>query len=276
MPQDRHPAEGRPQGPRRRSPRDQEQRADASPAARRQADDARQRAEEIVRTSNIPLNLALQVARGQRTLNDVVMQLAREAEVERLMARHELNRALAMQVARGEVKLEEVLRKVRQQAYLAGTRDRSALTDALQQGAALALAVHGGKILRGRVTAVEVYDVLFAPEGEAEVRLPKVQIKYAYDPAQYKQVRKQLHMDPARKGSREPILRPQDRYGCSDKRLFRYMDTGAVVVATTLEGEVFRGKVSWMSRWEFCLKLERSEASVVIWRHALADLAEVR
>ncbi len=234
------------------------------------------RAEEIVRTSNIPLALALQVARGQRTLNDVVLQMAREAEVERLMARHGLNRALAMQVARGEVKLDEVLRKQRQAEYMAIHRDRSALTEALTKGSAIAIAVHGGKILRGRVTAVEVYDALLVLEDGQELRLPKVQMKYAYDPANYKQVRKVMKHDASRKGPVDPILRPQDRYGCSDRRLFRYLDSGISVSATTLEGEVLTGKVGWMSRWEFSLKIDRQDTPVVVWRHALADLTEAR
>lgn len=239
-------------------------------------DDARARAEEIVRTSNIPLNLALLVARGQRTLNDIVLQMAREAEVERLMARHGLSRALAMQVARGEVKLEEVLRKHRQLEYMATNRDRSALTEALANGSAIAIALHGGRLLRGKVADVETYDVILDVEGAGRERVPKVQIKYAYDPAQYKQIRKSMRFDAARKGAHDPILRPQDRYGCSDRRLFRYLDTGTLVAATTLEGEVLGGKVVWMSRWEFALKLERSDTVVTVWRHALADLTEPR
>ena len=114
----------------------------------------------------------------------------------------------------------------------------------------------------------------FAPdEGEA-IRLPKVRIKFAYDPGSYKQIRKNMRWDAARKGASEPVLRPQDRYGCSDKRLFRYLDSSVTVAVTTLEGEVFTGKVAWMGRWEFGLKLEKSEVEVVFWRHALADIAE--
>lgn len=271
MTQERPPAE-----PSARKPRRRPARGDDASATRKPVDDARRRAEEIVRTSNVPLGMALQVARNQRTLNDVVMQLAREAEADRLVARHELNRALAMQVARGDVKLDDVLRKIRQQAYMAVHRDESALLDAFVQGRPLALAVHGGRILRGKVVGVELYDVVFAPEGEEPERLPKVQIKYAYDPGQYKHVRKHLRHDASRKGAHDPILRPQDRYGCSDRRLFRYMDLGLEVTATTLEGEVLTGRVSWMSRWEFKLKLDKADTWAVVWRHALADMAEAR
>jgi len=269
--QERPPAEPNAQKARRRPAR-----GDTASETRKPVDEARRRAEEIVRTSNIPLGMALQVARNQRTLNDVVMQLARDAEADRLVARHELNRALAMQVARGDVKLDDVLRKMRQQTYMIAHRDESVLHEAFQQGRPLALAVHGGRILRGKVSGVELYDVLFQVEGDAEERLPKVQIKYAYDPGQYKQLRKHLRHDARLKGPHDPILRPQDRYGCSDRRLYRYMDLGLEVTATTLEGEVLSGKVSWMSRWEFKLKLDKADTWVVVWRHALADMTESR
>lgn len=206
----------------------------------------------------------------------MVLQLAREAEVERLIAKHGLSRALAMQVARGEVRIEDVLRKARQQEYMATHRDRSLLNEVAATRASVAVAVHGARVLRGKVDAVETYDVLFTPEGEAQTRIPKVQIKFAYDPAQYKQFRKNLRYDAAHKGARDPILRPQDRYGCSDRRLFRYLDSGVTVAATTLEGEILSGKVAWMSRWEFCLKLDKTDAWVVVWRHALADITEAR
>ena len=244
------------------------------PTEKHQKAEAAARAEELVRTSGVPLALAMQVVREQRTLNDVVTQLAREAEVERLIARHGMNRALATQVARGDAQLMDVLRKARMLTHLSQHRERSLLTDAVAKAAPVALGVHGAKVLRGRITAVDVYDIDFAPdEGEA-IRLPKVRIKFAYDPGHYKQIRKNLSWDASRKGASEPVLRPQDRYGCSDKRLFRYLDSAVTVAVTTLEGEVFTGKVAWMGRWEFGLKLEKSDVEVVFWRHALADIAE--
>ena len=76
------------------------------------------------------------------------------------------------------------------------------------------------------------------------------------------------------RGAAHAAAHGQDRYGCSDKRLFRYLDSAVTVAVTTLEGEVFTGKVAWMGRWEFGLKLEKSDVEVVFWRHALADIAE--
>lgn len=229
-----------------------------------------------MRSSGIPLSQALQVVRGERTLNEVVSGMALRSEVDALVARHGLSRALATQVARKEADLEEVLRKSRQGAHLQENRDRSVLKETLDSGRPVALGLHGMVVLRGRITAVDPYELTLLAEDGTEHRIHKLQLKFAYDPAQYKSLRKALRYDAARKGAHEPVARPQDRYGCSDKRLFRYLDTKVPVAATTLEGEVLTGRVSWMGRWEFCLKLDKSEAWVVIFRHALADIGEDR
>lgn len=240
------------------------------------AADVRARAEELVRTSGILLPQALQVVRGERSLNDVVSGLALRAEVDALVVRHGLSRALATQVARKEADLEEVLRKARMAAHLLEHRDHSVLHDALTSGQPIALAVHGVAVVRGRVVGLDPYEVVLNAEDGVEHRIHKLQLKYAYDPVHYKVLRKALRYDSARKGAHEPVSRPQDRYGCSDKRLFRYLDTKAPIAATTLEGEVLNGRVTWMGRWEFCLKLDKGDGWVVVFRHALADIGEAR
>lgn len=236
----------------------------------------RERAEVLVKSSGLPLSLAFRVVRKELSLSEAVAQLAQHAEVENLIQRHGLNRALATQVARGEVKLEDVLRKMRQKAHLESTAQRSGLTDALTSGATMTFAVHGAKNLRGRVVGVDPYDVHVIPEEGPQLVLPKVQIKYLYPSEQYKSVRKGLKYDAARRQVCEPILRPQERYGCSDQRLFRYLDSNTQVCVTVLEGDQFHGRVVWMTRWEFGLKVEKAGPVIVVFRHALADIGEAR
>jgi sRNA-binding regulator protein Hfq len=84
-------------------------------------------------------------------------------------------------------------------------------------------------------------------------------------------VRNQIKRDKERNAAAEPIWKPQDRYGCSDRRLFGVLDEGVPATATTLEGEIFQGIVEWMGRWEFGMLLKKKNARVVIFRHALAD-----
>ena len=246
---------------------------------RPEQEETRARAEELVRTTGIPRNLAFQVAMGNLDLNVVLQRMAVRDRVDSLIARHGMMRSLATQVALGQVPLDDVLRKQRQGVHLAENRERSALVEAWKAGKPLALALHGQRVVRGLVTDVDAYEVCIQPEGGdpggGPERHHKLQVKFAYDPAQYKQVRKALTWDKARKCAREPIARPQERYGCSDRRLFGYFDRGTPVQATTLEGEQLRGRVSWVGRWEFGLELARGGACVTVMRHALDDIREV-
>jgi sRNA-binding regulator protein Hfq len=127
----------------------------------------------------------------------------------------------------------------------------------------------------GRILSVEPYLVRLGPEeGEVE-EVHKLQVKAAFRPDAYKRLRKAMRFDKAVEAAPTgPIARPQDRYNCSDKRLFRYLDSVAPVRVTLLEGEQLIGTVTWFSRFEFGLGL-KGEAEVVIFRHALVDLTEV-
>ncbi|MCA9495149.1 MAG: hypothetical protein KC621_34715, partial [Myxococcales bacterium] len=69
-----------------------------------------------------------------------------------------------------------------------------------------------------------------------------------------------------------PATRPQDRYSCSDKRLFSFQDRGGEVVATLIDGTVMRGVIEWFGRYEFGLRL-KADTSVTVFRHALRDLS---
>ena len=99
----------------------------------------------------------------------------------------------------------------------------------------------------------------------------KLQIKYACADTDARLVRNQIKRDKERKDPTEPIWKPQDRYGCSDRRLFGVLDDGGSATVATLEGELFVGTAEWMGRWEFGMVLKKKGARVVIFRHALAD-----
>lgn len=87
-------------------------------------------------------------------------------------------------------------------------------------------------------------------------------------------MKKALSYDKARRDrSIEPVVRPQDRYACSDRRLGVACDRKTHVSAVTLEGEVFSGEIVWVARYEFAIRT-RQGAEIVIFRHALDDLRE--
>jgi hypothetical protein len=245
------------------------------PKARRPPDPAiRQRAEELA-AAGMPIQMAMAIAHGKLSLNEALQKLARRDAVTRMMEKHALSRALATQVALGQASLEEILAERRFEQHRADFRDHSILDASVASGAPLTLLLHGRRRVTGHVLAVELYRFKFKHEDGTEEDMHKLQAKLAFQPEAFKRLRKVLRIDKALEAAPlPPVERPQDRYGCSDRRLFKYLDTHVEVQATTLEGEQVRGSVSWFGRYEFGLKL-KADAEVVVFRHALHDLREV-
>ncbi len=237
----------------------------ASPAAKARA---RQLA-----ASGMPMQMAMAVAHGKLSLNDALERMARSEAVDKLVERHSLSRGLAMQIALGQIELAYVLAQRRFIAHREQYRDRSVLDEVAGSGAVLSFALHGQRKVVGRIDIADAYLLRIACEDGSTEDLHKLQVKFVFPAEEYKRVRKVLKSD-KEVPVREPIPRPQDRYTCSDRRLFRYLDEALEVVATTLEGDQLRGQVAWFSRFEFGLQL-KGGASVTVMRHALHDLREV-
>jgi len=245
----------------------------AKPAKKHRSDPkVRARAEELA-SGGMPFQLAMAVALGRVELNDALERLARLEKVDRVIEEHELSRALATQVVIGHASLEDVLARRRLQEHREQNRTRSILDQAVASKVPLTLALHGQKRVTGVITASDAYTVTVVPDGEAPQEIHKLQLKFASQADDARKVRRLQRADKELAASpREPIPRPQDRYTCSDKRLFRYLDDQVPVVATLLEGEQLRGTVTWFSRYEFGLAMRDCE--IVIFRHCLHDLAE--
>ena len=112
-------------------------------------------------------------------------------------------------------------------------------------------------------------------DGADAEEVHKLTLKFAYQPDDWKKVRKSIksNKEVAAQGL-EPAKRPQDRYTCSDRRLFGYVDNEREVVVTLVDGDVLRGVVSWFSRYEFGLKV-KGDVEVTVFRHSLHDLKAV-
>lgn len=225
----------------------------------------------------LPREVALRVARKEITLNDVLQELATRDKANNLMRRHSLDRALATQVAKGKADLDQVLHRRRMDSHLTVNGERSCLVDAVKDGRALRLALHGGRVITARVVAVDPYEVTLSPGGDApDEVVHKLQFKLAWRPEQDKHARKGLRWDPElRERPRPPVPRPQDRFGCSNRKLFGWFESGAMIALTTLEGEVAQGKLAWFGRYELGISV-KDKAEVVVFRHALTRAAEVR
>jgi hypothetical protein len=233
---------------------------------------ARTRVDQLIRSSGLPEPLAWQVEQGALTLNEALQQMANRDAVEALMRRHALPKSLAVQVSLKQVELEDVLRARRMDAHALQWREWSVLEDAQRSGKVIVLALHNKRFVTGTVVSVAPYEITFQPREESAITIHKLQIKFACGQADFSKVRSAAKRDPDTDRAIDPISRPQDRPGCSDKRLFGYVDDEARVVVTTQEGEVLKGTPTWMGRWEFGLKLDKGAIPVVVFRHAVLDV----
>ena len=240
---------------------------------RREQTTPRERAEEL-HAKGIPFQLAMAVAHGRLDLSTALERLATREKVDRLMEQHDLSRALATQIAIGHASLDQVMARRRMEDHRRLHRNRSILLGSVETGEPVVVALHGGQRAPGVVQSVRRYDFDFLPQGFDEpIEIRKLQVKFAYRPADWKALDRALGNDRAReKRPLSPAERPQDRFSLADKRLFQCMDKGQTVAVTLLEGEVIRGKVAWFGRWEFGLRL-RGDAEVVIFRHAIAGFS---
>lgn len=233
----------------------------------------RARAEELAE-NGMPFQMAMAVALGRVSLNDALERLARQERVEKMMEEHDLSRALATQIVIGHASLDAVLSRRRMQQHREDNRMRSCLDAAQASGEPIALGLHGKDKVIGRVLRVDPYAVIVETEDGEEREIHKLQLKYAWTPDDWKGLRKAMRQNKElSKEPKQPIERPQDRYTCSDKRLFRYMDRGTIVDAVLLEGEILRGTVTWFGRYEFGMEL-KGEVPVTVFRHCLYSLDE--
>ncbi len=225
----------------------------------------------------LPREVALRVARKEVTLNQVLNEMATRDKANNLMRRHGLDRALATQVAKGQADLDRVLHRRRMASHLALHAERSVLLDALQDGRAWRFALHGHRVVTARVVGVDRYEARLAASGsDAEEPVHKLQFKLAWRPEEDKLARKGFRWDSALKEApKPPVERPQDRFGCSNRKLFGWLEGDTKVGFTTLEGEIVQGKVAWFSRYEVGVSV-RGKTEVIVFRHALARAAEQR
>ena len=227
----------------------------------------KEKAKELV-DRGMPYQMAMAVVHGRMELNEALERLSRRDQVNVLMERHELSRALATQVALGQVDLGLILHRRRMKEHRAENLERTALT----VGAVVALAQFGGAETRGQITEVKPYALVVQPDEGEPVEIHKLDVRYVYDASDWKRVKRAAKKSKNRDEDARPAPRPQDRYTCSDRRLFSYIDKKADVNVTMLDGEVFRGSIGWFSRYEFGLVL-KGELEITVLRHALGDLS---
>jgi sRNA-binding regulator protein Hfq len=233
----------------------------------------RVKAEEIQSSTGIPYNLALHVARGERTLSSVLERLVAEEKIAQLVRKHDIPKSLAAQVALGQADLEAVLLKRELDAHIHENKEKSVLVERAADGKPVGIALHGQRTVIGVVRSVDAYEFEFVPEGKAPEKIHKLQAKFAWDPDEYKLVKKGIDSAKEGRANAEPIWKPQDRFPLSDKRLFAMRKGERHVAICTLEGEVLRGQVLWVGRWEIGLRM-KGGGTLDVFRHAVKSIEE--
>lgn len=229
---------------------------------------------QIEQENGLDRAVATQIALGRLQLNEVLGRMALQAEVDSLMRRHDLTRALATQIALKQADLKVVLFKRRMAEHLATNAERSMLDTAAREQTPVYLAAHGNRHLEGLLTASTRYEVVVQEPGKEPETLHKLQLKFGCAAADRKKIRRNIRTDKAlAQAAINPIWKPQERFSCSNQRLYTWLDSGRALDVTLLEGEVLRGVVTWISRYEFGL-LIKGAGEVVIFRHALHSVAE--
>jgi sRNA-binding regulator protein Hfq len=240
----------------------------------RERSELRAKAEEIQASTGIPYNLALHVARGERTLSSVLERLMADDKIAQLVRKYELPKSLAAQVALGQIPLDAVLLRRDLDQHLATHKDRSVLVERAADGKPVALALHGQRTVKGVVKRVDMYEFQLEVEGVAEPEtIHKLQAKFAWDPDEYKTVKKGIDTAKSGRTTVEPIWKPQERPPLSDRRLFSFLKAERAIAVHTLEGEVLRGTVGWLGRWEVGLVV-KAGGSLTVFRHAVKHIEE--
>lgn len=236
---------------------------------------------EDLMSKGLPLNLATSVAKGQMTEDEALKRLVLQAEVDRLMRKHNIGRPIAMQIALGQANLDSFLAKRRMTEHREANHMRSCLDDAVQHKKPMTLLVHGKGRVEGRVISSESYQVVVQVAGGEHQTIHKLQIKAAWIAEERRLVSPMMQRSNPElsKNPRAPIPRPQDRYPCSDRTLFAFLDEKKTVAATLLEGEIATGQIYWFGRYEIGMgpkprKDGKGEPHLTVFRHALHDLRE--
>ena len=109
--------------------------------------------------------------------------------------------------------------------------------------------------------------------GETERQeLPKTDVKYCYKAEDAADIQSILrYNEEIKEQNLKPIIQQKKRYSIKPRAIGQARRARHTIQVTMLEGEVFRGLVDWVSRYEIKMILE-NESKIVVFRHAICDL----
>ena len=108
--------------------------------------------------------------------------------------------------------------------------------------------------------------------GETERQeLPKTDVKYCYKAEDATNIQSIIRYDEEIKEQNlKPVIQRKKRYSINTRAIVQARRAWHTIEVTMLEGEVFRGLVDWVSRYEIKMILQ-NESKIVVFRHAICD-----
>ena len=114
------------------------------------------------------------------------------------------------------------------------------------------------------------YDFVLQGEGERQ-ELPKTDVKYCYKAEDATDIQSIIRYNKEIKEQNlKPIIQRKKRYNINTRAIIQARRAWHTIEVTMLEGEVFRGLVDWVSRYEIKMILE-NQSKIVVFRHAICD-----
>jgi hypothetical protein len=236
----------------------------------------RRKAEELMRDAGLPQHLAMRVAKAELPLTDALTLVDSQDRVARLITRHKLDKSLATQVVLGRVSLDQVLQRRRMLNHVESHKSKSILDVALADGNPRIFGLHGQRLVRARLTELDAYgltlvsDEANAPAGPVG-KMHKLEVKFVLNTTEIDLARAALKHQPEFE-IQAPIKRPQDRFRCTNKRLFAWIDAKSSVDLTTLEGDLISGPLNWFGRWELSIRASE-DLDIIVLRHAITNIS---
>lgn len=107
-------------------------------------------------------------------------------------------------------------------------------------------------------------------EGESR-ELPKTDVKYCYKAEDATGIQSIINYnEEIKKQNLKPIVQPSKRYSINTSVIIQARRARRTIEVTMLEGEVFRGLVDWVSRYEIKMILD-NQSKIVVFRHAICN-----
>ena len=135
--------------------------------------------------------------------------------------------------------------------------------------------LYNHSLLPATITGFTRYDFVLQGEGEKK-ELPKTDVKYCYKAEDAAAIQSIIcYNETVKAQDLKPVTQRKKRYVINTRSIIQARRAEHTIEVTMLEGEVFRGVVDWVSRYEIKMILE-NESKIVVFRHAICDFKVFR